>query len=90
MCPVVPPCLGPPCSAQVLGLKQGSACRWCLDCGCTVMVRAQTCCWPVLVTWDSLGCVWSLANARCSFTGKCFNWKFPRPNWAQKLNADVP
>lgn len=40
--------------------------------------------------WESLGCVCSLANAQCSFTGKCFNWKFPRLNWAQKVNANVP
>lgn len=45
---------------------------------------------PALETQDSLGCVCSPANAQCSFTGTCFNWKFPRLNWAQKVNADVP
>lgn len=34
---------------------------------------------------------WSSGAAApaCTFTDKCFNWKFPRPSWAQKVNPDV-
>lgn len=70
-------------------VAQVSVCHWCLGCGGTVSCEHR----PLLAcsgAWESLGCVCSLANAQCSFTGKCFNWKFPRLNWAQKVNADVP